>query len=467
MDFMNGIIASAAEMAWGPVTIVLLLGAGIYLSFGTKFVQFRKIKDAVKALFTTDDDAEGDITPFQALMTSLAATIGIGNIVGVASAISVGGPGAVFWMWVSGLFGGATKYGEVVLAVKYRETNENGEKSGGPMYYIEHGIRDVYGKNAKWLASSFALFALIASLGTGNMTQSNAVAESMELSFGINPVITGIVVTILIGFVIIGGVKSIGNITEKIVPFMALVYVGGCLIAILTNVSAIPAVFKMIFGNAFSGKALAGGAIGTAIRMGISRGIFSNESGLGSAPIAHASSKNNNPVTEGLTASLGVIIVTMIVCSMTAFVILASGIITFDETGLMAIESGLEGATLTTASFNNLIPGLGEYIISFGIVFFAFSTILGWYFYGTKCVEYLMGVKAVNVYKWIWLALTFVGATVPLEIVWGISDVFNGLMVIPNIIAVIALSPVIFKLTKEYDEEFAREKLGEIAPDEA
>lgn len=460
MDFIENVISKAVSVVWGPITIILLLGAGIYLSLGTRFVQFRKIKDAIKSLFTKDSDGEGDMTPFQALMTSLAATIGIGNIVGVASAISMGGPGAVFWMWVSGAFGGATKFSEVLLAVKFRITNENGEKSGGPMYYIDLGMKEVYGKNFRWLGAMFALFALIASLGTGNMTQANSVAESMYISFNVNPVITGAITAILTALVIIGGVNSIGKITEKLVPFMAFVYLGGCLVALFTNISAIPRVFEMIFANAFTAKAVSGGLIGTVVRLGISRGIFSNESGLGSAPIAHAASKNDDPVKEGLTASLGVIIVTMIVCTLTAFVILASGILTFDKTGLMVIEGNLDGAALTTAAFNKLVPGAGEYIITFGIVFFAFSTIIGWYYYGCKCVEYIAGVKAVNIYKWLWIVLTFVGATVPLEIVWNISDVFNGLMVIPNLIGVLALSPVVFEMARKHD---SRTKLGNIA----
>ncbi|HHV46725.1 MAG TPA: sodium:alanine symporter family protein [Tissierellia bacterium] len=451
MDFLENLVSKAAAAVWGPATIIILLGTGVYLSLGTRFVQFRKIKEAIISLFAGDGDSEGDITPFQALMTSLAATIGIGNIVGVASAISVGGPGAVFWMWVSGAFGGATKFAEVLLALKFRITNEDGEKSGGPMYYISRGMKEVYGKNFKWLGTLFAVFAIIASFGTGNMTQANSVAESLYVSFGVNRVITGIVIAILTALVIIGGVKSIGKITEKLVPFMAIVYLGGCFIAILTNIDGIQTVFSMIFANAFTSRAVGGGLVGSVIRMGMSRGMFSNEAGLGSAPIAHAASKNDDPVKEGMTASLGVFIVTMVVCTLTAFVILASGILTFDETGLMAIEGNLEGAALTTAAFNKLIPGAGEYVITFGIIFFAFSTIIGWYYYGCKCVEFVGGVRMVNAYKWAWIVLTFVGATTSLKLVWNISDVFNGLMVLPNIIGVLGLSPLVFKMTNEYD----------------
>lgn len=462
MDFIENVISEAASIAWGPVTIILLLGTGIYLSLGTRFVQFRKIKEALYSLFAKGDGAEGDITPFQALMTSLAATIGIGNIVGVASAISVGGPGAVFWMWISGAFGGATKFAEVLLAVKFRITNEDGEKSGGPMYYLSRGMKETYGKNFRWLGAMFAIFALIASFGTGNMAQANSVAESIYISFGISPVITGIVIAALTALVIIGGIQSIGKITEKLVPFMAFIFLGGSIIAILRNATVIPAVFNMIFDNAFTGRAVGGGLIGSVIRMGMSRGIFSNEAGLGSAPIAHAASKNDDPVNEGMVASLGVFIVTLIVCTLTALAILTSGIVTFNEAGTMVIEGNLTGAALTTAAYNELLPGIGEYIITFGIIFFAFSTIIGWYYYGCKCVEFLGGVRLVNSYKFIWIVLTFIGATIPLEIVWNISDLFNGLMVMPNLIGLLALSPIVFEMTKEYD---AKSRLGKIAAD--
>lgn len=452
MGTFENVISKAASIAWGPVTILILLGTGIYLSIGTRFVQFRKLGDAIRSLFSKGDGSDGDITPFQALMTSMAATIGIGNIVGVAAAITTGGPGAMFWMWVSGAFGGATKFSEVVLSVKYRITNENREKSGGPMYYIEKGMKDIYNKDFKWLGWSFALFTIIASFGIGNMTQANSVSDTISLSFGLNPAITGAIIAILTGLVVIGGIKGIGKITERLVPTMALVYLGGSLIAVLLNIKAVPGVFAMIFSTAFSGKAVGGGLIGSVIRIGMARGMFSNEAGLGSAPIAHAASKNDNPVNEGLIASLGVIIVTMIVCTLTGLVILTSGLITIGETGTMVIEGGLEGAALTTAAFSVLLPGVGKYIISFGIIFFAFSTIISWYYYGCKCVEYISNEKCVKYYTWLWVALTFVGATIPLEVVWNLSDVFNGFMALPNIIGVLALSPLVFKMTRQYDD---------------
>lgn len=452
METFENVVSKVASVIWGPATIIILLGAGIYLSFGTRFVQFRKLGDAVKSLFTKGDDADGDITPFQALMTSLAATIGIGNIVGVAAAITTGGPGAMLWMWVSGAFGGATKFSEVVLSMKYRVTNEKGEKSGGPMYYIERGMKERFNKNFKWLGGAFAIFTIIASFGIGNMTQANSVSDTLNLTFGLNPAITGGVIAILTALVVIGGIQGIGKITEKLVPAMALLYLGGATVAVLMNVKAIPAVFGLIFSTAFTGKAVGGGLLGTVIRIGMARGMFSNEAGLGSAPIAHAASQNKDPVNEGLIASLGVFLVTMIVCTLTGLVILTSGLVTMSETGIMVVQDGLEGAALTTAAFNALIPGIGGYIITLGIIFFAFSTIISWYYYGCKCVEYISNQKFVKYYTWLWVALTFVGATIPLELVWNLSDVFNGLMALPNLIGVLALSPLIFQMTREYDQ---------------
>ncbi|MCR2043657.1 sodium:alanine symporter family protein [Anaerosalibacter massiliensis] len=458
MKTFEAIVSQGVKLAWGPVTIILLVGIGIYLSIATRFIQFRKMKTSLKLLTSKSDEGEGDLTPFQALMTSMAATIGTGNIAGVASAIVMGGPGAIFWMWVSGLFGGATKFAEGLLAVKYRITNEDGEKSGGPMYYISRGIKEQYGINASWLGWLFALFGLIASLGIGNMTQANAVSDSLKVVIGINPYISGGVIAVLTALVIIGGVKNIGKITEKIVPIMSVSYIVGSIIAILSNVSMVPTVFKMIFINAFTAEALAGGTLGTIIRIGVSRGMFSNEAGLGSAPIAHASSKNDDPVAQGIIASLDSFFTTIIICTMTAIVILTSELVTINGNGIMEIEGNLNGATLTTVAFDKLIPGIGGYIVTFGLIFFAFSTIIGWYYYGAKCIEYIAGLKAVNVYKWVWVVLSFVGAIVPLEIVWNLSDMFNGLMAIPNIIGLIALSPVVFKMTKEYDKKIKIEK---------
>ncbi|SNT25418.1 alanine or glycine:cation symporter, AGCS family [Anaerovirgula multivorans] len=454
MELFQNYVAKGAEWAWGSLTIILLVGTGIYLSIGTRFVQFRKIGTAVKSLFQKNNDQEGDISSFQALMTSLAATIGTGNIVGVSSAIVFGGPGAVFWMWVSGTIGGATRFAEALLAVKYRVTNESGEKSGGPMYYIEHGMKERYGLNMAWLGGTFAFFGFFASFGTGNMAQANSVSQSLQVTFGINTFISGIIMAILAGCVILGGVKNIGKVTEKMVPTMALMYIGGALVAIISNYQLIPYVFNLIFANAFTGAAV-GGVLGTVLRMGIARGVFSNEAGLGSAPIAHAASKNENPVTEGITASLSTFIATLVVCSMTAFVILISPMVVMSETSVMVIEESLRGAALTTVAFDALLPGVGGYIVSLGLVFFAFSTIIGWYYYGVKCAEYIGGLEIAKFYTWAWIVLVFVGAVIPLEIVWGLSDMFNGLMALPNLVGLIGLSPLVFAMLKEYDEQEA------------
>lgn len=455
MLLFQSFVAKGAELAWGSFTIILLVGTGIYLSIGTRFVQFRKIGTAVKSLFQKNDHQEGDISSFQALTTSLAATIGTGNIVGVSSAIVYGGPGAVFWMWVSGTIGGATRFAEALLAVKYRVTNESGEKSGGPMYYIEHGMKERYGINMAWLGASFAFFGFLASFGTGNMAQANSVAQSLQVTFGINTIISGVIMAVLSGCVILGGVKNIGKVTEKMVPTMAFIYIAGSLVAIISNYQLIPYVFNLILANAFTGAAVGGGVLGTVLRMGIARGVFSNEAGLGSAPIAHAASKNENPVTEGITASLSTFIATLVVCSMTAFVILISPLVVMNDAGAMVIEESLRGAALTTVAFDTLLPGVGGYIVSLGLIFFAFSTIIGWYYYGVKCAEYIGGLKITKFYTWAWIILVFVGAVIPLEIVWGLSDMFNGLMALPNLVGLIGLSPIVFAMLKEYDEKEA------------
>lgn len=453
MEFLNLVVGKVGSFAWGPIMIFFLVGTGVILTIGTRVVQFRKLIFAFKLLFSKDHQGEGDITPFQALMTSLSATIGTGNIAGVATAIAAGGPGAVFWMWVTGAFGGAVKFGEAVLAVKYRITNENGEQSGGPMYYIKLGMKEKFGGNWAWLGWLFALFGFVASFGIGNMVQSNSVASALNATFNVPVWITGVVIAIAVGMVIIGGIKSIAKVTSKVVPVMAVAYILGSLVVLFAKADLIPAAFDMIFSNAFSGTAVGGGFIGTVVRFGVARGVFSNEAGLGSAPIAHAASKINDPVVQGIIGSLGSFIDTLIVCTMTALVILVSGLITFNADGLMIVSQGLSGAALTSQAYALSLPGVGQYVVTFGLIFFAFSTILGWFYYGSKCLEYIAGVKAVEYYKWIWAALTFVGATVSLDLVWNLSDAFNGLMAIPNLIALLALSPVIFSLLKAYENK--------------
>ncbi len=451
MEALNALVGKVGGFAWGPIMITLLFVTGVLLTLGTRIVQFRKLIQAFKLLVSKEHAGDGDITPFQALMTSLSATIGTGNIAGVATAIAAGGPGAVFWMWITGALGGSMKFGEAVLAVKYRITNEKGEQSGGPMYYIKHGMKDQYGGNWAWLGWCFALFGFIASFGIGNMVQSNSVAAAIKSSFGISEWITGVVIAVAVALVIIGGIKSIAKVTSKIVPVMAVIYILGSLIVLVAKSSMIPDAFGLIFSNAFSGKAVAGGFLGAVVRFGVARGVFSNEAGLGSAPIAHAASKIKDPVVQGIIASLGSFIDTLIVCTMTALVILVSGLLSFNDAGLMSITDKLSGAALTSTAFSQSLPGLGSFIVTFGLIFFAFSTIIGWYYYGSKCFEYIAGVSAVNVYKWIYVALTLVGAAVPLSFVWNLSDTFNGLMAIPNLIALIGCSPMIFTMLKNYE----------------
>ncbi|QXM05918.1 alanine/glycine:cation symporter family protein [Crassaminicella indica] len=459
MSSISNLIGAIGNFAWGPIMIVFLVGTGLILTLGTRIVQFRKLGYAFKLLFSKTETTDGDITPFQALMTSLAATIGTGNIAGVATAISIGGPGSVFWMWITAAVGGATKFGEALLAIKYRITNENGEKSGGPMYYASRGMEEKYGGNWRWLGWSFAFFGFIASFGIGNMVQANSVAESLNTSINVPHVASGIIIAVATGLVVVGGIKSIAKVTDKIVPAMAIIYVLGSLIILFNNASMIPKAFGMIFSNAFNANAVGGGFIGTVVRMGVARGVFSNEAGLGSAPIAHAASKNNDPVKQGIIGSLGSFLDTLVICTMTALVILVSGLVTIGNDGLMNVKDGLTGAALTTTAFSEALPSFGAFIVSFGLVFFAFSTILGWYYYGSKCLEFIAGVKAVNIYKWVWALLCFVGATAKLDIVWSLSDAFNGLMAIPNLIALLALSPIIFKMTKEYEEKQKKLKL--------
>ncbi len=452
MEALNALIGTINSFAWGGIMIFFLVGTGFVLTMGTRIVQFRKLGYAFKLLFSKDHQGEGDITPFQALMTSLAATIGTGNIAGVAGAIAAGGPGAVFWMWVTAAFGGATKYSEALLAIKYRITNEKGEKSGGPMYYIKLGMAERYGGNWAWLGWLFALFGTIAAFGIGNMVQANSVAQSLQASIGLSPVISGIIIALATALVIFGGIKSIGSVAGKIVPIMAVIYVVGALIILFRNASAVPAAFGMIFSNAFSARAVGGGLLGTVIRFGVARGIFSNEAGLGSSPIAHAASKNNDPVKQGIIGSLASFLDTLVVCSMTALVILVSGLVQLDPvSGAMSITDGLGGAALTTSAFNVAFPGIGGMIVAFGLIFFAFSTILGWYYYGSKCLEYIAGVKAIKFYKVIWIVLVLFGAMYKVGFVWNLSDTFNGLMAIPNLIGLLALSPMIFAITRDYE----------------
>ena len=475
MEIINDIVKELGDFAWGPFMIVFLVGTGLYLSIITKFVQFRRLGTSFKLLFTHRDATEdGDISPFSALMTSLSATIGTGNIVGVATAIASGGPGAVFWLWITALVGGASKYTEALLAVKYREINEKGEYSGGPMYYIKNGM----GSKWTWLATAFALFGVIASFGIGNLSQANSVSTSLQSTFGIPLWVSGMIIALFTALVLIGGVKSIGRVSDKIVPFMSLAYIIVAITALVVNFEKLPTALGWIFGNAFTGHAIGGGLLGSVIRYGVARGVFSNEAGMGRAAIAHGAASTNDPVKQGLIGSLGSFIDSIIICSMTALIILTSPVVNVNDDGIMTMladngmeypitmkveleEQGikfLEGAAITNAAMDSAVPGFGGVIISIALVFFAYSTILGWYYYGSKCLEYLAGIKAVEIYKWIFVCCTVLGATTKINLVWNISDAFNGLMAIPNLIAMIALSPVVIKMTKEYDQKRKEQK---------
>lgn len=435
-------LTSIRDFIWGPPLIILLVGTGIFLTFRLRGLQIRGLFYSLKLAFfqrKEDDKEAGDISHFQALMTALAATVGTGNIAGVATAIVVGGPGALFWMWVTGVFGMATKYAEAVLAIKYREKDEAGMMSGGPMYYISKGL------GWKWLGTLFAVFAAIAAFGIGNMVQSNSVAESLNASLGIPHWATGIILAAFTAMVILGGIKSIGKVTQVLVPFMILIYITGALIILFLNVAAIPKIFALIFRYAFTPSAAIGGFLGAAvmqtIREGVSRGIFSNESGLGSAPIAAAAARTPDPVKQALVSMTQTFIDTIIVCTMTGLVLLLSGLWT----------SGPTGAELTTLSYNKLLPGsIGQLIVSLSLVFFAYSTILGWSYYGEKSIEYLFTKKAVKPYRIIFVIFVAVGAVLKLEIVWMLADIMNGLMALPNLIGLLGLSAVIVSETNKY-----------------
>jgi len=447
MDFIMELNGTINGVVWGPPMLFLLVGTGIYLSFRTNFFSILKLgyvlKNTFLKMFSKEVKGEGEITPFQAVATALAATVGTGNVAGVATAIALGGPGAIFWMWVSAIFGMTTKFGEVVLAVKYREKTDDGRFVGGPMYYIQNGLK------WKWLAVIFSIFGALAAFGIGNMVQSNSVAASLKESFNVPPLATGIVLAVLTALVILGGIKRIGAVTERLVPFMAAIYILGALVIIIGNASHIPEAFGLIFKYAFTPAAASGGFVGatiaTAMRRGIARGVFSNEAGLGSAPIAHAAATTDHPVRQGLWGVFEVFMDTIVICTLTALAIMVSGL----------WDSGVSGAALTTQAFNESING-GGYIVSFGIVLFAFSTILGWSYYGERCAEYLLGKKAVLPYRILWIPMVVVGSIGGLDFLWDLSDTLNGLMAIPNLIAVLALSGTIITLTKEF---FAKEKL--------
>lgn len=448
MEAISQFFETLGNLVWGPYMLVLLVGTGVFLTVRLFGLQFSMLPYALKQSFMMhrkSASGEGDISHFAALMTALSATIGTGNIAGVATAVVAGGPGAIFWMWLTAIFGMATKYGEAVLAVKYRVKDSKGQMSGGPMYYIERGMR------VKWLAMAFATFAVLASFGIGSSVQSNSVADAMHTSFGVAGWKTGLVLTVFTGLVILGGIKSIARVSSIIVPFMATFYVLGGIAIILLNLDLLVAALQLIFTDAFTGQAAAGGALGTVIRYGVARGVFSNEAGLGSAPIAAAAARTDHPVRQALVSMTGTFIDTIIVCSITGVVLVMGMLKHADIVG--------QGAGLTAQTFDALLPGIGGWIVTFGIIFFAYSTILGWCYYGEKCAAYLFGEVAVPLYRLVYVLAVMVGAVVSLDLVWTASDTFNGLMAVPNLIALLVLSTVIVQETKDFKAKRQRNEL--------
>jgi len=436
METLNAFLEKAGSAVWGAPLIILLFGTHIYLTFRLGLIQ-RYLPKAIKLSFSRKSEGEGEISHFAALMTALAATIGTGNIVGVATAVAAGGPGAVLWMWFTGVFGIATKYAEALLSVKYRVISPSGEISGGPMYVLERGL------NAKWLGIIFAFFTAVAAFGIGNMVQANSISLMLNDTFGLSCWISGAVMTGLTAFVILGGIKSIAKFCEKLVPFMAVFYVLGCGLILLLNFKKLPGTISLILSSAFTGQAAIGGFMGAgvkeAMRYGIARGLFSNESGLGSAPIVAAAAQTRNPVRQALVSSTGTFWDTVVVCLMTGLVIVSAG----------DWQSGLKGAALTKSAFSH-IPYIGPTVLSLGLLTFVFSTILGWEYYGEKAAEYLLGAKSVKPYRYLWIAAVMMGSVAALPAVWNFADIFNGLMAVPNLISLLLLAPVIASETAKY-----------------
>ncbi|OKL35983.1 alanine/glycine:cation symporter family protein [Domibacillus mangrovi] len=443
-DKLLKILEIISSFIWGPPLLILIVGTGVYLTFRISFLQIYLLPYSLKIAFskTQDKKAEGDISHFQALMTALAGTIGTGNIVGVATAILIGGPGALFWMWTSAFFGMATKYAEAVLAVKYRMQDKNGEMSGGPMYYLDRGL------NQKWLGVLFALFGAIAAFGIGNLVQANSVASVVKSTFDVPTWITGVVLTIFSALVLLGGIKSIGRVSAFFIPIMASFYMIAGLIVLSMNITEIPAAIALILTDAFTGEAVAGGAIGTVIRYGVARGVFSNEAGLGSAPIAAAAAKTDLPARQALVSMTQVFIDTIIICSITGLTIVLAG----------QYDSGFRGSELTTASFNTFLGSSGSYIVAIGLIFFASSTIIGWAYYGEKCFSYLFSKQIVKYYRIVFVLAVFVGAVTSLDLVWTFSDIMNGLMALPNLIGLLGLSGVVVAETHQVLKKIQEEK---------
>ncbi len=437
MTALETLIATLSGWVWGPPMLILLVGTGLYLTIILKGMQFRALPHALKLIWHKEHAGDGDISHFAALMTALAATVGIGNIVGVATAITLGGPGAVFWMWMTGLVGMATKYAEAVLAVKYREKGEHGMR-GGPMYYLTKGV------NLPVLGWLFALFTAFATFGIGNMAQANAVATIFQSTFRIEPWLTGTVLMLLTGLVILGGIKSIARFTSFLVPFMIVGYIATALTVLALNAAEVPHAIALIFGHAFSPAAASGGfagaAVAAAMRFGIARGVFSNESGLGSSPIAAAAARTHDPVKQALVSMTQTFIDTLVVCSMTALIILTS----------TAWLQGIAPGELTSASCGEALGHTGVVLVAIATALFAYSTLIGWNYYGEKAIEYLLGPRAIRPYRVVFVCMVIVGSMTKLEFVWNFSDLMNGMMAIPNLIGLLLLAHVVKAETKRY-----------------
>jgi len=436
MNSLNGIV-------WGPAMLVLILGTGLYLQIRLGGMPIRRIGSGLRLVWRSregDGEHHGDVSPFAALMTCLAATIGVGNIAGVATAIALGGPGAVFWMWMTALVGMATKYAEVVLAVHYRERDADGRWVGGPMYAIRNGLS----RRWAWLGTAFAVFGGVAGFGIGNMVQANSIAAAMQTSFNVDPSVTGIVLLVLTAAVVLGGIKRIASVSNWLVPFMAIGYVVAGLVVLAVHWTRIPAAFALIFQTAFSGTAAAGGFAGAAMiaamRYGVARGIFSNEAGLGTAGIAQAAGMSASPVRSGLIGMMGTFFDTIVVCSMTGLAIVVSGVWT----------TGKTGAELTQVAFQSAMPGIGDEVVGIALAVFAITTIFGWSYYGERCWQFLVGAWTIKPYRVLWTVAVYFGAVSHLDLAWTIADTLNALMAVPNLIALLALSPVVVQLTREH-----------------
>ncbi|MBM4269535.1 MAG: sodium:alanine symporter family protein [Deltaproteobacteria bacterium] len=435
MEALEKLLAQLSDLVWGPPLLILLCGTHLYLTFRLRFIQ-RYLGTGIRLSFQRDMEGEGDVSHFGALTTALAATIGAGNIVGVATAVTAGGPGAIFWLWLTGVFGIASKYGEALLAVKYRVRTPQGDMAGGPMYVLERGM------GQRWLGLTFAAFTAVAAFGIGNMVQANSIASLMHETFAISPWLTGPVLTLGTALVILGGIRSIARVCELLVPFMAVFYTLGCILLLVMHAEKIPETIALIVSTAFTGQAAVGGFLGAgmreAVRFGVARGLFSNESGLGSAAIVAAAAQTTNPVRQALVSSTGTFWDTVVGCAITGLVVINSG----------AWTQGLNGAALTKAAFSDL-PIIGPIVLTVGLFTFVFATILGWSYYGEKAAEYLFGPGAIRFYRWLWVAAVMLGCIASLPAVWAFADIANGLMAIPNLVSLLALTHVIVAETRK------------------